>query len=67
MGLSGLLCQKAGKTRWDPPRKKKTAINPEDPGIRPKNPGLYLQSYDLGMGCFDHQSYENREGIKTII
>ena len=50
-----------------PQKKKKTAINPEDPGIRPKNPGLYLQSYDLGMGCFDHQSYENREGINTII
>ena len=28
----------------------------------PQERKLPLQSYFVGMGCFDHQSYEDREG-----
>ena len=30
-------------------------------GVCPKEGSSLNQYYDLGMGCFDHQSYENRE------
>ena len=31
--------------------------------ICPFRKGCPLQSYDLGMGCFDHQSYEFSGGV----
>ena len=42
-----------------------TPLCPKDPFVCPKSPGYPLQSYDLGMGCFDHQSSSillDREG-----
>ena len=41
---------------------------PKDPFVCPKKKDFPShQSYDLKMGCFDHQSYEKSEGVWILM
>ena len=39
-------------------------VFPKDPLVCPNNPGLNPYNPIVGMGCFDHQSYEFSGGVK---